>query len=109
MSPRTATLSGWLLCLPAIAIFGCFFLGPALVGAYVSLHLWNGSSPTLTFIGLRNYADLLVDARFWNALWVTLAAFLSMVLIKLPFALAIAVGLAKLGRMARLYRAALFL
>jgi ABC-type sugar transport system permease subunit len=109
MSTRRVTLSGWLLCLPAIAIFGCFFLGPALVGAYVSLHQWNGSSPTLSFVGLRNYTDLLSDGRFWNALWVTLVAFLTMTLIKLPLALAIAVGLNKLGRMARFYRAAMFL
>jgi raffinose/stachyose/melibiose transport system permease protein len=109
MSTRNATLSGWLLCLPAIAIFGCFFLGPAFVGAYVSMHVWNGSSPTLAYVGLRNYTDLIGDGRFWNALWVTLAAFLAMALIKLPLALAIAVGLAKVGRMARFYRAALFL
>jgi raffinose/stachyose/melibiose transport system permease protein len=109
MYPRNATLSGWLLCLPAIAIFGCFFLAPTFVGAYVSLHLWNGSSPTLSFVGLKNYTDLIGDGRFWNALWVTLIAFLTMTLIKLPLALAIAVGLTKLGRVARFYRAAMFL
>ena len=61
MSTRRAAVSGWLLCLPALAVFGCFFVGPALIGGYVSLHVWNGSSPQLTFVGLKNYRELLVD------------------------------------------------
>lgn len=109
MFAQRSALNGWLLCLPAVAIFGSFFLAPALIGGYVSLHLWNGSSPQLTFVGLKNYRELLLDGRFWNAVWVTLAMYVSMVLIKLPLALIVAVGLSKLGRGAKIYRAALFL
>jgi raffinose/stachyose/melibiose transport system permease protein len=108
MSARRSVLNGWLLCFPAVAIFGCFFLGPALVAGFVSLHAWDGSSQ-LTFVGLHNYTELLADGRFWNALWITLIAFVAMALIKLPLALLIAVGLAKVGRAAQFYRAALFL
>ena len=109
MSARSSARNGWVLCLPALAVFGCFFLGPAVIGSYVSLHTWNGSSPQLSFVGLKNYRELLVDDRFWNAVWVTLAMYFSMVLIKLPLALAVAVGLSKLRRGAQVYRAALFL
>jgi raffinose/stachyose/melibiose transport system permease protein len=109
MMPRHSAVNGWLLCLPAVVIFGCFFLAPALIGAYVSLHLWNGSSPQLIFVGLKNYRELLVDGRFWNAVWVTLAMYFSMLLIKLPLALMVAVGLSRLRRGAQVYRAALLL
>lgn len=108
MFARRSALDGWLLSLPALAIFATFFLGPALIGAFVSLHRWNGSSPQLTFVGLANYAELVRDARFWNAVWVTLAMYFSMVLVKLPLALMVAVGLSKLSRGAKVYRAALF-
>ena len=86
MTGFPVALKGWLLCLPALAIFCCFFVGPALVGAYVSVHSWNGSSPRLNFVGLNNYLDLFSNARFWNALGVTLLAFIGLVLIKLPLA-----------------------
>lgn len=109
MTDFQIAVRGWLLCLPAILVFGCFFVGPALVGVFVSLHSWNGSSTTLVFRGLSNYADLLGDARFWNALGVTLGAFVGMVVVKLPLALVVAAGLGKVGRMAQLYRAAIFL
>lgn len=109
MAPSRNTVAAWLLCLPALLVFGCFFVGPALVGVFVSLHIWNGSSPTMTFVGPANYINVLSDARFWSALQTTLAAFLGMVAVKLPLALLIAVGLTKVGRMAQFYRAAVFL
>ena len=100
--------TGWLLCGPALAIFGLFFIGPAMVGLDMSLHGWNGSSPEAPFVGLRNYADLLADARFWHAFTVTLVAFVAIVAVKMPLALLLAAGLARVGRAARLYRTALF-
>ena len=104
-----AALTGWLLCLPALAIFGVFFVGPALVGFYVSLFDWNGSSPNMTFVGFGNYAAILADDQFWNAVRITLMALAFMLLIKLPLALLMAVGLSAPGPVKRFYRTAVFL
>ncbi len=105
----SAAVRGWLLCLPAVAVFGMFFIAPVVVGAVVSLNDWNGSSPTMTFVGLANYAALLGDHRFMSAAAITLVAFVGMVAVKLPLALVVAAGLAKLRRGARFYRMAVFL
>jgi ABC-type sugar transport system permease subunit len=103
------TFVGWLLCLPAILIFGLFFVGPALVGFYLSLFAWDGSSPRTPFIGLANYADVLSDDRFWNACRVTVTILAFMLLVKLPLALLMAVGLSAPGAVRRFFRSALFL
>jgi ABC-type sugar transport system permease subunit len=109
MASTRATVIGWLLCLPAILIFGTFFVGPALVGLYVSLFSWNGSSPEMPFVGLANYISVLGDARFWNACEVTFAALAVMLCVKLPLALLLAVGLSTPGWGRRFFRTSLFL
>ena len=108
ISTRT-NLIGWLLCLPAILIFGTFFLGPALVGLYVSFFKWNGSSPHMLFVGAQNYVSVVTDGRFQNALVVTLVALAAMLTIKLPLALLLAAGLTGQSWINRLFRSALFL
>jgi ABC-type sugar transport system permease subunit len=104
-----ATVIGWLLCLPALLIFGTFFVGPAIVGFYVSLFSWNGTSPHMSFVGLANYAAVLGDDRFWNAVRVTFTALAFMLAVKLPLALLLAVGLSAPGPIKRFFRVSLFL
>ncbi len=60
-------VEGVLFVLPYAAIWALFLLWPVIYGFYISLFRWQ---PLLgsEFIGLRNYANLLQDARFWNAL-----------------------------------------
>ncbi len=64
---RNRHLEGVLFVLPYAAIWALFLLWPVIYGFYISLFKWQ---PLLgsEFIGLRNYANLLQDARFWNAL-----------------------------------------
>lgn len=109
MTSARPNLIGWLLCLPALLIFGTFFLGPALVGLYVSLFNWNGSSPHMHFVGVQNYVSVVTDDRFLNALSVTLVALAVMLTIKLPIALLLAAGLSGQTWLNRLFRTALFL
>jgi ABC-type sugar transport system permease subunit len=106
---RRRDLAGWLLCVPALAIFGTFFLAPALCGFYISFHRWDGSSPEMSFVGWANYASLLSDPEFWDACEVTLTVLAAMLLIKLPLALVLAAGLARSPRGQSLYRLAFFL
>jgi len=87
-------LIGWLLCAPALVVFAIFFVAPMLVALYLSFFKWDGTSPEILFIGLQNYADILLGSRFWNAIYVTLVA-LALMLVKLPIALLLAAGLAR--------------
>ncbi len=42
---------------------------------YLSTLDWDGTSPTPTPVGMRNYADIVHDSVFWLALWHTLVFF----------------------------------
>lgn len=62
--------------LPALLLYGCFFVYPFLSSIYLSFTQWNGAAaPVLN--GLDNYMRLFGDARMWGALknnliWVVL-------------------------------------
>jgi cellobiose transport system permease protein len=80
----------YLVIAPFFLVFGVFGLYPLLYTAWVSLHDWQLIDGDQGFIGLGNYAELLGDANFWNALGNTLSLF---VLSTVPQLLA-ALGLA---------------
>ncbi len=53
--------------MPAVAIFAVFYIYPFFEIFRLSLHDWNGISPASTFIGLRNFIDLMRDGLWWGA------------------------------------------
>src|SRR5882672_6872475 len=53
---------------PFFLLFAAFGLYPLIWTAYVSLHRVDLNTPDqMTWLGLRNYTDLLADPHFWNA------------------------------------------
>jgi cellobiose transport system permease protein len=60
-------VSPYLYITPFFVVFGLFGLFPLLYTAYVSLTDRNLLNPTARFIGLHNYALLIHDPYFWNA------------------------------------------
>lgn len=86
--------------LPSIILFSVFVILPAVLSIYYSLTSWDGLSPHMTFIGLRNYSDLLHDSRFWNAFRnsVVLAVVLSITSNVVALALALLVNRIRIGR-----------
>ena len=87
---RNRHVEGVLFVLPYAVIWALFLLWPMIYGFYISLFKWQ---PLLgsEFIGLKNYTNLLHDARFWNALkntfWFALLAMPLIIGIGLLFAL----------------------
>ncbi|NPA90777.1 MAG: sugar ABC transporter permease [Chloroflexi bacterium] len=61
------TVKGILFVLPFAGVWGVFQAWPVIYGFYISLFRWQ---PLLgsEFVGVGNYAHLLRDDRFWNAL-----------------------------------------
>lgn len=57
-------VSGWLFCLPMIAILGLFLFVPIVMALWVSFSDWTGRgspfSSGVNFIGAKNYQDILV-------------------------------------------------
>ncbi|WP_326667374.1 carbohydrate ABC transporter permease [Streptomyces sp. NBC_01257] len=62
--------AAWLFLAPALAGFALFYAYPTLRGVYYSLTDYNMLAPP-NFVGGENYADLIGDEQFWNALKVT--------------------------------------
>ena len=92
---RTLDRSGWPAAFPflAVALFGftVFQLIPIIRGFYYSVTDWNLLQDP-TFVGLKNFQDIIDDKVFWNALIVTT----EYVLINIGLQTVLAIGIALL-------------
>ncbi|MBB3726974.1 carbohydrate ABC transporter permease [Nonomuraea dietziae] len=59
--------------LPFFLLFAALGAFPILYTGWVSLHDWSLLEDQHTFLGLGNYAELLGDSYFWNALFNTVS------------------------------------
>jgi multiple sugar transport system permease protein len=58
----------WIFPLPAALFVAVLMIFPIVFTVYLSLNDWNMlSGGAVVFIGLKNYAEMLSNARFWNA------------------------------------------
>ena len=90
--PNPTTLIPYAFIAPNVVLFGAFIFLPLLFALFVSFQRWDliGDS---TFIGTRNYARLLHDAKFWTALRNTTVYACGTVPTSLLLGLAVACGL----------------
>lgn len=71
MKPSRSMITMFLL--PAMVLYGAFFLLPAVRAFYYSLFNWSGFGEGMDFVGLQNYVKLLTnDPVFWQSLGNTL-------------------------------------
>ena len=78
---------------PFFILFGVVGLFPLLYTAWVSLHKWSLIGGKGDFVGLKNYADVLGQPYFWNALKNTISIFLLSSVPQIILALLIAAAL----------------
>ncbi|WP_169792152.1 carbohydrate ABC transporter permease [Jiangella muralis] len=84
--PRRRRVWGYvtplLLLAPSLIFYGVFVLQPLVKSVELSFTDWDGAAPTLNYVGLDNYAQLIGDDRFllalgrtviWSALYIALA------------------------------------
>ncbi|MBG0829909.1 sugar ABC transporter permease [Planomonospora sp. ID67723] len=79
---------------PYFLLFAVFGLFPLVYTAWVSLHDWELAGDK-TFLGLDNYAELIADEAFWNAVVNTLGIFVISTIPQLVLALMLANALNK--------------
>jgi ABC-type sugar transport system permease subunit len=99
----------YLYLLPALAVYGLFFLRPVAELVRLSTVDWDGISPK-EFVGVANYRELLNDGEFWQAFRHNVAWMLAGVVVPTLVGLAAAIVLVRgaiHGRTA--FRAVLFL
>ena len=58
----------YIFILPALVIFTIFWIYPFINIFFLSLHEWPGIGPQ-TFVGLRNFGELLTDKVWWESIW----------------------------------------
>ncbi|MFZ0544472.1 MAG: sugar ABC transporter permease [Candidatus Promineifilaceae bacterium] len=87
-------LTAYVYVLPALIIYGVFFLYPAFRLILLSLQKWDGLKEP-TFVGLGNYDALLHDPVFWKAFLNNSAWMLAAVIIPVFFGLMLAILLSR--------------
>lgn len=92
MNNRKDNLTAYLFLLPAIVLLGLFVFYPMLQLVWVSFNEWNILKDEMTFVGAKNYRDILSENGFWQALWNTLYYVIATV----PIGMAVSLGLALL-------------
>ncbi len=84
-------LTGWSFLAPAALHLAAFTVGPLVFAGWLSLHRWSLLDAARPFIGLRNYAAVLTDPTWWNAVKNT-----AVFTLNVPVSMAVALGLALL-------------
>jgi len=106
------TLAPWLFLAPGLFMFGVYVLWPIIQSITLSFYDWNGlynqdGEFTGTFVGTRNYAELMTDPAFETSLWNNLK-WLVLYMAALPIGLFIAIFLNQTVRGMRLYKSLFF-
>jgi len=98
-----------LFVIPAVIIFGVFYIYPFVDIFNLSLHEWNGISPKRFFVGLENFQELIQDEVWWKSMWN--AAYITLIALTFQNFLAFALALAcdQEIRMRKLYRVVFFI
>ncbi|MDE2796366.1 MAG: sugar ABC transporter permease [Gemmatimonadota bacterium] len=90
------TLTAWGLLAPTAVLLLLFTFGPLLFSLWISLHEWHLVDPVHPFTGIDNYLSLALDGNWWSAIRNT-----AVFTLHVPFAMAVALGLALLTRGSR--------
>jgi multiple sugar transport system permease protein len=108
-APVGEALAAWFLCAPATLAFAAFVLVPTLAVGVLSLTDYELGLPTLRFVGLDNFAELLSDRGFATSVRNTamFVAFVTPASIAVGLALALLIEANVRGR--AFFRAAFFL
>lgn len=86
---KKENLKAYLFLAPFLVVYGLFMLYPIIKGFIISFYDWTLGMES-TFIGFKNYAIMLNDKYFWEALWNTIY----FVLISTPTLIIVGLGIA---------------
>ncbi|WP_041397380.1 carbohydrate ABC transporter permease [Spirochaeta africana] len=97
-----------LFLLPIALLYGAFFIYPLVSLAVISMMEWNGIS-AMEFVGLDNFRHLFAHSTFQTSIRNNVIWALSASLLQIPFALVVAMVLARAPRGWRFFRTVFFL
>lgn len=102
-------MGSYLFILPAVTIFSLFYIFPFFYIFKLSLHAWDGIAPTMQFVGLDNFKELMNDEVWWGSMW--RACYITLIALTFQNMLAFGLALAcdREIRMKRFYRMVFFI
>ena len=63
------TLENYSFVLPAVLIFGIFYIVPLFWVLHLSMYQWDGILPTKIFVGFRNFLEVAQDKVWWKSMY----------------------------------------
>lgn len=104
--PRTSV--AWLFAAPSLTILGVFIVLPIFQSLRYSLYDWKIGADVQEWVGAGNYAALLADDLFWNALRVTFIFSVVSVVAQMVLGYAAAAALQRDGWLTKAVRSVFF-
>ncbi|MCX7951284.1 MAG: sugar ABC transporter permease [Clostridiales bacterium] len=95
--------------IPAVILFASFHTFPVLKGIYYSFTNWDGLSQEYSFVGLKNYINLIGDKNVWNSYIFTFKFAITSTIIVNIISLLLAIGLNSKIKFKNFLRAVYFL
>ncbi|MEK7849293.1 MAG: sugar ABC transporter permease [Candidatus Omnitrophota bacterium] len=86
------SMSAFVFVLPALLIFTIFYIYPFFKVLQLSHNAWDGISPTMTFLGLANFKEVMQDQTWWVSM--RNAGYITFIALVFQNALALALALA---------------
>ncbi|MEU5322677.1 sugar ABC transporter permease [Streptomyces sp. NPDC021056] len=108
-STRRKANQPWWFALPALAVFGVFFLLPNLLNFVYPFTDWSAFHPQISFVGLDNLKTILDDGSMLRDIRITLVYAVLVALFQNGFGLGLALLLERDTRFNRFFRAVFFL
>ncbi len=102
-------LTIFLFLLPALLVYGTYNVYGIFRTFYYSFMKWSGLSPKMTFIGLKNYINLVTDINIWLALKNNLILVVVSIVFQLSFGLILALIVNSRIRGAKFFRTVYFM
>jgi raffinose/stachyose/melibiose transport system permease protein len=98
----------WWFAAPAMLLFAFVVLVPSARGVYYAFTDWDGLDPSLSFIGLDNFAAIPRDRDAVQAIWHTLLIAVAITIIQNGFGLLLALGVNSIIKSRNVLRVFLF-
>ena len=70
---------------PALFFYLIYFIIPIPMSFFYSLFNWNGITPDMEFIGLKNWGSLFADSVFWKSVMNNFVLVIMSIIIQIPF------------------------
>jgi raffinose/stachyose/melibiose transport system permease protein len=98
----------WWFTVPALLLFAFVVLVPSARGIYYAFTDWDGLSPTFSWIGFGNFAEMLDDPAATQAVWHTLVIAVAITVIQNGVGLLLALGVNSIIKSRNVLRVLLF-